>query len=41
MNTPPITGMAIIFELLYCHYKELFITGFTFRLDGYYQEYKT
>ena len=23
------------------HYKELFITGFTFRLDGYYPEYKT
>lgn len=41
MNTTPTTGMAMILELLNCHYKELFITGFTFRLDGYYPEYKT
>lgn len=41
MNTTPTTGIAMILELLNCQFKELFITGFTFRLDGYYQDYKT
>jgi hypothetical protein len=41
MNTTPTTGIAMILDLLECDYKELFITGFTFRLDGYYEDYKT
>ena len=41
MNTTPTTGIAMILDLLECEYKELFITGFTFRLDGYYEDYKT
>ena len=41
MNTTPTTGIAMILDLLECDFKELFITGFTFRLDGYYEDYKT
>jgi len=41
MNTTPTTGISMILDLLQCDFKELFITGFTFRLDGYYQDYKT
>lgn len=41
MNTTPTTGIAMILDLLECEFKELFITGFTFRLDGYYHDYKT
>lgn len=41
MDTTPTTGIAMIIELLKHNFKELFITGFTFRLDGYYSDYKT
>jgi hypothetical protein len=41
MDTTPTTAVAFILDLLQYEFKELYITGITFRLDGYYEQYKT
>jgi hypothetical protein len=41
MDTTPTTASAFILDLLRYDFKELYITGITFRQDGYYNEYKT
>lgn len=41
MKTTPTTGAATMLDLLNYDFKELYITGFTFRKNGYYKQYKS
>jgi hypothetical protein len=41
MKTTPTTATAFLLDILQYNFKELYITGITFRTDGYYPQYKS
>ncbi len=41
LDTTPTTFAALLIDILRYDFTELYITGFTFRKDGYYKQYKT